>query len=81
MDSTPNTCTVIVWQERPRSRREREQSGDQKQPQWTGNGSWLMCAAVLGCSHLLLIVDIEITHACSAMQGLPHNAVLRLVLV
>ena len=34
-----------------------------------------MCAAVLDCSRLLLIVAIEIAHAMLATQGSPHNAV------
>ena len=43
--------------------------------QRTGNSGWLVCAAVLDCSRLLLIVAIEIAHAMLARQGLPHNAV------
>ena len=31
-------------------------SRDEKKLQRTGNSSWLVCAAVLDCSHLLLIV-------------------------
>ena len=46
-------------------------SREQKKLQKTGNSSCLVCAAVLDCSHLLLIVAIRTAHA---MQGSPHNA-------
>ena len=46
-------------------------SREQKKLQKTGNSGWLVCAAILDCSHLLLIVAIGIA---LAMQGSPHNA-------
>ena len=50
---------------------------EQKKLQSTGNSGWLVCVAVLGCSHLLLIVVIGIEHAMLATQckARPHNAV------
>ena len=41
---------------------------EQKKLQSTGNSGWLVCVAVLGCSHLLLIVVIGIEHAMLATQ-------------
>ena len=47
-------------------------SGEQKKPQRIGNSGWLVCAAVLDFSHLLLIVAIGIAHAILAMQCKAH---------
>ena len=44
----------------------------EKKLQSTGNSGWLVCAAVLDCSHLLLIVAIGIAHAMLAMQCKAH---------
>ena len=41
---------------------------EQKKLQKTGNSGWLVCAAVLDCSHLLLIVAIGIAHAMLTTQ-------------
>ena len=47
-------------------------SGEQKKLQRIGNSGWLVCAAVLYFSHLLLIVAIGITHAMLATQCKAH---------
>ena len=44
-------------------------SREQKKLQRTGNSGWLVCAAVLDCSHLLLMVDIGIAHVMLACLG------------
>lgn len=43
-------------------------SKEQKKLQRTGSNGWLVCAAILDCSHLLLIVAIGIALAMLATQ-------------
>jgi len=43
-------------------------SREQKKLQRTGNSCWLVCAADLDCSHLLMIVAIGIAHVMLATQ-------------
>ena len=63
MDSTPNTCADAVWQEKLWRRRERVNgSREQKKLRSTVNSGWLVCAAILDCSHVLLIVTIDSPH-------------------
>ena len=56
-------------------------SREQKKLQRIGNSGWLVFAAVLDFSHLLLIVAIGITHAMLATQcGSPYTMLcIRLV--
>ena len=54
-------------------------SREQKKLQRTVNSGWLVCAAVLDCSHLLLIVAMEIAHAMLAMQCKAHPTCCALV--
>ena len=52
-------------------------SKEQKKLRRTENSGWLLCAAVLDCSHLLLIVAIGIAHVMQHNARLTlHNAVL-----
>ena len=68
MDSTPTTCADAVRQERLQREENVSGSRDQKKLHRTGNSGWLVCAAILDCSHMLLIVAIGITHAMLARQ-------------
>ena len=54
---------------------------EQKKLQRTGNSGWLVCAAVLDCSHLLLIVAIGIAHAMLATQCKARPTMLCIQLV
>ena len=69
MDSTPNACAEAVRQERSRER-ERQQRAEETAED-REQRLVIVCAAILDCSHLLLIVAIGIA---LAMQGSPHNA-------
>ena len=66
MDSTPNACADAVGQERLRRRRERERQQRAEETAEDRAQQLVVCAAVLTCSHLLLIVAIGIAHAMPA---------------
>ena len=56
-------------------------SREQKKLQRTGNSRWLVYAAVLDCSHLLLIVAMGIAPAMLARQCKAHPTMLCIDLV
>ena len=60
MDSTLNACADAVRQERLRRRRERERQQRAEETAEDREQQLVVCAAVLSCSHLLLIVAIGI---------------------
>ena len=66
MDSTPNVCADAVRQERLQRRRERERQQRAEETSEDREQRLVVCAAVLSCSHLLLIVAIGIAHAMLA---------------
>ena len=66
MDSTPNACADTVRQERLQRRRERERQQRAEETSEDREQRLVVCADILTCSHLLLIVAIGIAHAMLA---------------
>ena len=81
MDSTPHTCADAVRKKGFGGEENVSGSREQKKLQRTGNSGWLVCAAVLDCRHLLLIVAIGIGHAMLATpcKARPTMLCIRLV--
>ena len=80
MDSTPNTCADAVRQERLQRRRERERQQRAEETSEDREQRLVVCADVLSCSHLLVIVAIGIGHGMLAHTSLSQTMLcIRLV--